>query len=57
MDNIKRIPGVWRFLLSFAIMLAIIGSQLFLTGFVSELVARNAPGRNSYLVEKKLGVD
>jgi len=46
-----------RPLFFFAIMLAIIGSQLFLTGFVSELVARNAPGRNSYLVEKKLGVD
>jgi glycosyltransferase involved in cell wall biosynthesis len=33
----------------------IIGMQLFLTGFVSELIARNAPGRNSYLVEDKIG--
>lgn len=45
-----------RPLFFFAIMIMIIGSQLFLTGFVSELVARNAPGRNSYLIEKKLGI-
>ena len=41
----------------FAIMVMIIGAQLFLTGFVSELVARNAPGRNSYLVEERIGID
>jgi hypothetical protein len=29
--------------------------QLFLAGFISELIARNAPGRNHYLVEEKLG--
>jgi glycosyltransferase involved in cell wall biosynthesis len=34
----------------------IIGMQLFLAGFVSELVARNAPGRNSYLIEDKIGL-
>lgn len=34
----------------------IIGMQLFLAGFVSELVARNAPGRNTYLVEDKIGL-
>jgi glycosyltransferase involved in cell wall biosynthesis len=39
-----------------AIMIMIIGTQLFLTGFISELVARNAPGRNSYLVEKRVGI-
>lgn len=41
----------------FAIMVMIIGAQLFLTGFVSELVARNAPGRNSYLVEERIGIE
>jgi len=46
-----------RPLFFFAIMIMIIGSQLFLTGFVSELIARNAPGRNTYLVEKRIGVD
>ena len=39
-----------------ALTAVIIGMQLFLAGFVSELVARNAPGRNSYLVEDKIGL-
>jgi len=30
----------------------ILGSQLFLTGFVAELVSRNAPERNNYQVEE-----
>lgn len=34
----------------------LIGMQLFLAGFVSELVARNAPGRNAYLIEDKIGL-
>lgn len=34
----------------------IIGMQMFLAGFVGELISRNAPGRNFYLVEKKLGL-
>lgn len=45
-----------RPLFFFAIMIMIIGSQLFLTGFIAELVSRNAPGRNSYLIEKKIGL-
>lgn len=39
-----------------ALTAIILGMQLFLAGFVSELVARNASGRNHYLVEQKLGV-
>jgi len=34
----------------------IIGMQLFLAGFIGELITRNSPGRNSYLVEKKSGL-
>lgn len=34
----------------------IIGVQLFLAGFISELISRNSPNRNSYLVEEKLGL-
>jgi hypothetical protein len=34
----------------------IIGIQLFLAGFIGELVSRNASGRNSYLVEEKAGL-
>ncbi|GAA0547897.1 glycosyltransferase family 2 protein [Chitinophaga japonensis] len=37
-----------------AILFMIIGSQLFLTGFIGELVARNAPERNTYLIEETI---
>ena len=39
-----------------AMTAAIIGMQLFLAGFIGELVSRNATGRNSYLIEKKEGL-
>ena len=32
----------------------IIGTQLFLAGFIGELIARNAPERNKYQIEKEL---
>ena len=35
----------------------ILGSQFFLTGFTAELISRNSPGRNAYLIEQKLGLD
>lgn len=34
----------------------VIGTQLFLAGFIGELIARNSPERNSYLIEEKLGI-
>ena len=34
----------------------VIGMQLFLAGFLGELISRNSPSRNSYLVEKKAGL-
>ena len=34
----------------------IIGMQLFLAGFLGELISRNAPGRNTYVIEKKAGL-
>jgi glycosyltransferase involved in cell wall biosynthesis len=37
-----------------ALVAIILGSQLFLTGFVAELVTRNASERNQYLIEKEL---
>jgi glycosyltransferase involved in cell wall biosynthesis len=40
-----------------ALTSVVIGTQLFLTGFVAELLSRNAPGRNSYLIEQKLGLE
>ncbi|HKH61133.1 MAG TPA: glycosyltransferase family 2 protein [Flavitalea sp.] len=46
-----------RPLFFFAILAMIIGTQLFLTGFIAELITRNAPGRNYYLIEKKIGFE
>jgi len=37
-----------------ALVAMIIGSQLFLTGFIAELISRNASERNHYLVDKTL---
>lgn len=39
-----------------ALTTMVIGMQLFLAGFVAELIGRNSPERNSYLIEKKLGL-
>lgn len=44
-------PGFYLALTS-----VIIGMQLFLAGFISELIARNASGRNTYLIEDKIGL-
>lgn len=33
----------------------ILGTQLFLAGFLAELIGRNSPDRNTYLIEKKTG--
>ena len=38
-----------------ALTTMVIGMQLFLTGFVAELVVRNAPERNHYQIEEKIG--
>jgi glycosyltransferase involved in cell wall biosynthesis len=38
-----------------ALTTIVIGMQLFLAGFLGELISRNSPGRNAYLVEKKTG--
>lgn len=37
-----------------ALVAIVVGSQMFLTGFVAELVTRNAPERNQYLIEKEV---
>ena len=36
----------------FALIAIVIGTQLFLTGFVAELVSRNGSNRNNYQIEK-----
>ena len=35
----------------------IIGSMMFLAGFVGELILRNSPVRNNYLVDEKLNLN
>jgi len=37
-----------------AILAMMLGTQLFLTGFVGELIARNATERNNYKIEKEI---
>lgn len=39
-----------------ALVSMIIGSQLFLAGFIGELIGRNSPERNNYLIEDKAGL-
>jgi len=38
-----------------ALATTIIGVQLFLAGFLGELITRNSSGRNTYLIEEKIG--
>ena len=37
-----------------ALTMMLLGTQLFLAGFIGELVSRNAQGRNSYLIENEI---
>lgn len=37
-----------------ALVAIIVGSQMFLAGFIGELVSRSAPERNKYLIEKEI---
>jgi glycosyltransferase involved in cell wall biosynthesis len=39
-----------------ALVFAIIGVQLFLAGFLAELISRNSPERNVYGIEEKVGL-
>ena len=45
-----------RPLFFFALTLMIMGTQLFLAGFIGELIARNSPEKNTYLIEEKQGL-
>ena len=40
-----------------ALVFMVLGTQLFLTGFVAELVTRNAPDRNKYLIAERIHAD
>jgi glycosyltransferase involved in cell wall biosynthesis len=45
-----------RPLFFFALFIMTIGVQLFLAGFIGELIARSSTERNSYLIEQKMGL-
>ena len=37
-----------------ALTMMILGTQLFVAGFLGELISRNAAGRNDYQIEKEI---
>jgi hypothetical protein len=43
-----------RPLFYFGLLAMVLGTQLFMTGFLAEMVARNSPEQNHYLIEKEL---
>ncbi|MFA6082945.1 glycosyltransferase family 2 protein [Mucilaginibacter sp.] len=50
-NNVKPRQPTDNPLFYFALVAILLGSQLFLTGFVAELVSRNSPDRNNYQIE------
>lgn len=46
-----------RPLFFFGILALIIGTQLFVTGFLAELVVKTAPDRNNYVIEERLNLE
>lgn len=38
-----------------ALVLVVLGTQLFLAGFLAEMIARNSPDRNLYRIKQKIG--
>lgn len=49
-----RVTDQPEFYISLTLM--IMGTQLFLAGFLAELIARNSSDRNNYLIERKIGL-
>ena len=45
-----------RPLFYFGLLAMVLGTQLFVGGFLGELISRNGTDRNNYIIEKKLGV-
>ena len=61
LSYLKYFQGLYRIsdrpIFFFGILVLIIGSQLFLTGFVAEMISRNAPHRNKYRIAETIDVD
>jgi len=54
-QNIFRISD--RPVFFFGILTLIVGAQLFLTGFLAELISRSGPHRNRYRISDTIGID
>ena len=39
-----------------SLTLMMMGSMMFLTGFLAELIGRNSPSRNTYLIQNKINI-
>jgi glycosyltransferase involved in cell wall biosynthesis len=46
-----------RPLFYFGMLAMVLGTQLFVAGFLGEMISRTSPDRNNYLVEKKSGIE
>lgn len=46
-----------RPLFYFGLLAMILGTQLFLAGFLAEMISRNSHDRNDYLIEQQFGLD
>lgn len=57
LDNMSTFTLTNRPSFYIALTSVVVGAQLFLTGFVAELISRNSSSRNAYLIEQKLGLE
>lgn len=57
LDNMTTFTLTNRPSFYIALTSIVVGTQLFLTGFVAELISRNSSSRNAYLIEQKLGLE
>jgi hypothetical protein len=46
-----------RPLFYFGLLSMILGTQLFMTGFIAEMISRNSSDRNNYQISEKIGLD
>jgi len=54
-ESMKNLAEISWFYVALTVM--ILGTQLFLAGFLGELIARNSTERNHYLIDQRLNLD
>ena len=55
MDDYVRMTD--RPLFYFGLLAMIIGVQLFLSGFVADMISRNSPEKSKYQIKNKLNIE